>query len=694
MEILQLLNILWRRRFVVAASVVFFVSAAVAASVLLPKTWEASTEVLVAGQDSAASLLNDLGLNEMAASMSSTDDIQDKIYLATSRPVLDEVVWRMQLRDEHGQLLDADELKGGGGLLGGIKGAPSVTVTQVTGTDVLQITATGPSPEAAVLMADTLAKVTIDRTTEQARAETREAQAFIQDQLVEVTEELDASFARIAEAQRETEVIDLDSEVRAAVTRLSDLLLEQEQIAAKLADVRARLRVARSQRAAESASGLSAATMTTNPVIGDLRRKLAEHRWSRESLLADHHTERSPEVRSLDAKISATEAELQQAVDEMTAFDPTAATLEADLAGLRQQSSEISEAIDRTTEAFSSYPDKMRALAQLEVASSSAEAVYRSLQDQSFQIGIAEAMTMADLRVVAPAERPDRPASPRILVNLLAGIVLGVGFGGVSALAFEFMDDTVKTAERLQASWNLPILGRIPQYKIRERPALARLAPTDALAEAHRTVRHSIAFASLDDPARRLAVTSATPGEGKSTVAANLAISLAQDGERVLVVDADLRRPTQHRMYPSLVATPGLVEVVSREVSAVEAIQATEVDGVWVLAAGSGPQNPTHVLESRRFSEVLDQLADAYDILLLDAPPVLAVNDPLVIARHADGVVLVVDARRTTRRMLHDARRRLDDAKITPLGAVLNKLRLSAVPYSAYARHYQTKSKR
>ena len=686
MELLKLFNIMWRRKWVVSISLIFFLLTSIIATILLPRSYTTETQVLVAGEDSTAAMLNELDLSEMAMSLNS-DDIQNKIYLATANPVVEEVIWRLQLRNSSGYLYDAEDVAGGGALSTAL-GTPAIEVSQVSGTDVLLIEATGPSPRAAQLMADTLATVYIEQTTRQDRAEIQQASLFITAQLELLNQELDAAFGQIAQVQKEDEVIDLESEVRAAVSRLSELMLEEETTAAKIAEIKARLASTKSFRQLESSAGVSATSMTTNPVVGGLRTRLTELRTKREALLLDDHTEMSPQVRELEYQISASVDELADAMVEMTGLDPAVAQLEAELSGQQHRMAEIARAIQRTTDAFATYPEKMRHLSQLTLDADAAEAVYRALKDQRFQIGVAEAMTMADVQIVAPAMLPENAASPQALLNLAMGLFLGLLFGAGSGLLLEYIDDSVRHPEDLKQVWEIPQLGLIPRFRMHATAALLNLPPTDPLCEAHRTIRNSITYASLDKPVRLLAITSSIPGEGKSTVATNLAISMAREGKRVLLVDADLRLPSQHKQFKDLIAVPGLVEVLTGAVAASDAVQSTGVERLSVLTAGTPPADPGQLVESLRMRQILGELSRGHDVVVLDTPPVLAVGDALVTARMVDKVIVVTEMHRVTKRMLSEVRNRFEAAQVVPLGFVLNKVGGDAYPYGAYSRYY------
>lgn len=694
MEILGLLAMLWRRKGTIALSTLLFLAMAGLGTWLLPKQYTAETQVIVEGDDSSSALLNDLGLSEMAMSLTkASDDITNKIYRATSAPIMRQVIWKLQLRKKTGELYLPTDVSAAG-LLGPVLGTPSVTVVQTQGTDVLVIDAVGPSREAARLMADSLADVLIAQETTDARAEYAEAQRFVADRIVAVTGELDTAYGQFAELQRNTSVIDLDAEQRAAVARLSELTMDREAVFAQIKETHAKLDAARDFNGRETPMAVSSQTLTTNPIIGKLQQQLAELTTTRQSLLLDHYTERAPEVVETDAKIAAVKSQLTDALVTQQDLDPAVATLQADLAGSLERQRALTDALDRTATAGAAFPELHKQFAQLQLKTQAAEGVYRSLQDQAFQLGIVEAMTMSDIKIVSRATRPDDPSSPKTLINLIAGLVLGLGFGVATALLRELLDDSVRLPEDAKVVWDLPHLGVIPRYRASDRPALADLPASDPLVEAHRAVRNAIEFATLDKPVHLVSVTSSVPGEGKSTLAMNLAIAAARDGRKVLLVDADLRLPTQHKRFPELRGAPGLVELLTRAQAAGDAVQHTPIDGLDVLAAGAPPPNPGTLAESLRMRQTLLELGRSYDLVIVDTPPVLAVNDPINLARAVDGVILVVEAGVATKRMLTETKQRFESAHIVPIGMVMNKVRPGAVPYGQYARYYRQAARR
>jgi tyrosine-protein kinase Etk/Wzc len=335
----------------------------------------------------------------------------------------------------------------------------------------------------------------------------------------------------------------------------------------------------------------------------------------------------------------------------------------------------------------------MREIAGLQLAADATETIYKSLLETQYQIAVAEAMTVSDMRSVEPAKAPDKHSAPKLLVYTILGFLVGGAVGLGLVFLAEYVDDSVKTADDLKEIWPLPLLGMVPLYKTRGKRTLIDTFPaTDPLFEAFRNIRNGVAFAGVDQAINILTVTSCVPGEGKSTVMTNLAICIAQDGQRVVVVDCDLRRPTQHRMFPTLSNERGLSSVLTNACSVEDALQPTSVENLSVLTSGPIPANPGRLVESLRLRQVLQQLAGKFDIVLVDAPPLLVVGDAAALARSAKGMVLVVESGKTTRRMVSDLRQRAETAGLELTGVILNKVDIRAGQnhyYGYYARHYK-----
>lgn len=688
MEVLQLYNAILRRKWLIVEAVAFFMVAAAILTFVLPKQYQATTKLIVESSDTTNSILSDLGLEEMALSMSSSsDDMMDKIALATMRPVLEEVIWKLQLRDSKGALIQPEKLIVTN-LLEEMLGAPRFSVSQAQGTAILLVTATADDAEKATLMADTLAKAYITQTENRARTETREARSFVAQQLTVIQSDLDRALGRIADAQKAEEVLDLDAEIKAAVSRVSDMLLQLEESVAATRALRAQISETETELGREDVNLVSPTSIASNAQVRDLRQLLTELRSKRHAELMEK-TEQHPDVVLLDRQIKNAEQEMDHALLEQHELSPALSELKLKLAAEEERASELRSGITRITEEFSVYPDKMRQISQLELGAQAAEKLFMSLQEQAFQIAIAEALTVSDLRVVEPAKEPEKQYRPKLLVDLILGLVMGLMFGVGLVFVFEYLDDSVKTPEDVRQVWEIPQLGVIPRFGRKDESRLIVDLPAhDPVAEAFRTVRNSIAYATLDKPPRYIALTSSIPGEGKSTVCLNLAISLARDGKRVVVIDADFRRPTQHRFWPQASNHMGVTNVLLGEKELAEAIQDLPVPNLRLLAAGPLPSDPGKLVESLKMRQLMLDIARSCDIVLVDTPPIMVVNDAVVLGRQVDQLVLVAEAGKVSRKILHDLRLRTESAGLKPLGLIFNKLD-TATRYGGYYRYYR-----
>lgn len=275
----------------------------------------------------------------------------------------------------------------------------------------------------------------------------------------------------------------------------------------------------------------------------------------------------------------------------------------------------------------------------------------RALYD-TFMTRLKETAATADLetanaRVVDPATVPTEPVKPKkaLIVAIAALLALFAGVG--LTLLLDALNNTFKSTEEIENRLNIPVLGILPQMKLQERSELARMFTTDkdkSFSESIRTIRTGVVLSGIDHPHKLMVITSSIPGEGKSTVSVNLAFALGQM-ERVLLIDADLRRPTLAKSFGFPVGTPGLANLIAGTARLDECVQ--HVDGIDMLSAGTVPPNPLELLSSPRFAKALDVLKSKYDRIIIDSPPTQAVSDAIVLSTFADSLLYVVKSAST-----------------------------------------------
>ena len=281
-----------------------------------------------------------------------------------------------------------------------------------------------------------------------------------------------------------------------------------------------------------------------------------------------------------------------------------------------------------------------------------------------------EGTSPVSLRVTQEAVTPAGPVSPRPLLNLAAGVLGGLLLGaGVVALR-ETLDTTVKTVESLGEFTRLPGLGSIPYDRNAPRQPVITVGGHSRRAEAFRKLRTNLQFSQVDDPPRIIVVTSSVPGEGKTNTAVNLALSLAEAGVSVCLVDADLRRPCVAQAF-GLVQDAGLTTVLIGRARIADVMQQA-ADGLSVLASGAVPPNPTELLASARMEKALKELAELHEVVIVDTAPLLPVADTLGLASLAQGTLLVVRAARTRRDQVCTALESLERVGVRVLGTVFS----------------------
>lgn len=293
---------------------------------------------------------------------------------------------------------------------------------------------------------------------------------------------------------------------------------------------------------------------------------------------------------------------------------------------------------------------------------------------------------MMDINPFEPAEIELKPSHPSKKVTLALAMLLGLILGGGLGYLRDWLDDRFRTADDIK-SMGVPLLGSVPKMPELP-PALAGqqalLEPMSDVAEACRTIRTAIYFGAPKDRCRTLLITSPAPNDGKSTLASNLAIAMAQSGKRVLLVDADLRLASQHTIFhvPNEI---GLSSLLEGQVTLDQAVQQTPVNGLEILPCGPKPPSPSEMLNSPMFSELLEVLSDRYDQVIVDSPPVMGVADARIIAASCDITVLVLRAQKSTRRLSEMARDGLCSVGGNLLGIVINDVSPEhAGPYGSY----------
>lgn len=335
----------------------------------------------------------------------------------------------------------------------------------------------------------------------------------------------------------------------------------------------------------------------------------------------------------------------------------------------------------------------------LEIAASSedpgqaaeiANATAESLRQTVSELETDGNTSSVELTVIAPATTPSSPTSPSLPRNLAVGLVLALMAGVATAIIRNLLDNRVRRPEDIEKTFERPVIAKIPSSRdTKHLPLIAAQHPQSLQAEAYRDLRTNLQFMGLAEGQRSVLITSSLPGEGKSSSAINLAHVIAQSGARVLLIDADLRRPSIHQ-YLSLEGNAGLTTVLIGEAELDELVQPLETEGLDVLTSGPIPPNPSEMVGSEKMAQLLATAMAQYDFVVVDAPPLLAVTDAVVLSHHVGGALVVARSEAVKKQQLGQALEKLESAGGRTLGVILNRVPTGSRGAYSYAYTYSS----
>jgi non-specific protein-tyrosine kinase len=359
----------------------------------------------------------------------------------------------------------------------------------------------------------------------------------------------------------------------------------------------------------------------------------------------------------------------------------------ATLLGLQKQVDDMSKQIDDTNAKIALEVDPAQKL-QLETRLTEYRKLYSSLVSNYEQVRLAEAQTSTSVAVVQPAQLPTAPVWPRTMQFTLEAALVGMLLAMGVVFAIDALDGTIKNPEEILQKFGLPILGVIAEHTQLEGQPITQEQPRSPVAEAFRTLRTNVKFSSVDAPLRRIIVTSPTPQDGKTTISVNLGIVFAQSEKKVVLIDADLRRPQQHKRF-GLPNQIGLSDAMVRQLDDLpQIIQSTGVPGLMVITSGALPPNPAELLGSNKMLQVIDRLVEEFDLAIIDTPPVLTVTDAVALAPAMDGVILVAKPGVTRLAAFKQTLVQLQGVGARILGVVLNEVEPNSRKYGYYYHRY------
>ncbi len=324
--------------------------------------------------------------------------------------------------------------------------------------------------------------------------------------------------------------------------------------------------------------------------------------------------------------------------------------------------------------------------------------LYKGLLQRMKETAVSAGLTVSNIQVLDKAEKPAAPYKPNVKLNLLLAMVVGLFLGIGLAFFFEYLDNTVKTPEEVEQLIRLPSFGMVPEisYDRKKRvesgdsypvEMITHGHPKSILSEAYRNIRTSILLSFSEKPPKKIVITSPNPSEGKTTTVINTAIALSQTGAKVLVIDGDMRHPRIHKIFNGADGV-GLSNFLSGNAPLDSIIKKTEVPNLYFIPAGPVPPNPSELIGSNLFKEMIKLLGNRFDHVVLDSPPALGFADSIILSAIVDGVVLVVLGGKTPRETLQRAKEILYQVNAKILGVVINRVDIQRSDYGYYYYRY------
>jgi len=618
-------------------------------------------------------------VGELSGLTQMSNPLDTESEILRSLPLVKQTITTLKLKNAEGEPLKVEEF------------LKQLKVKSVRGTDVLDLSYRSTDAKEAAEVVNLLAKNYMENDVRTNRAEAVAARKFITKELPKIESrvlEAEQSLRQFKEANR---VVALDEEAKATVAGLSDLTDQITKAQAALADANARAGSMQTQLRLDSKQAIALTSLSQST---EVQQVLTDYRQVQNQLAVQQtrYQDGHPSIVNLKRKEAALRTQLDKRVaqtlespqsiaDQNLQMGQLKQGMTADLVKLESERLGLANQVNVLRNAYVINRNRANVLPrleqiqrglerQLQVARTTYEELLKHLQE----VQVVENQNVGNARVVSEAAAPDQPISPRILLNLALGGFLGVLAGVAVAAMLEAIDHSVKTIDEVKRLLDFPLLGTIPRLsqKLGESATTVpvRDNPYSPVSAAFEMLQTTLGFTLTDKALKVVLVTSALPTEGKSFVAANLAVSNAQMGRRVLLIDADMRRPSQHEIW-QLPNFKGLSDVLVGQAE----YQTSVTEGLInldILTAGTIPPNPMALLKSQRIASVIEAARADYDFIVIDTPPIALAAEGLTLGKLADGVLLVVRPGVVNTGAIATAKSLLEQSGQHVLGMVMN----------------------
>ena len=549
----------------------------------------------------------------------------------------------------------------------------NIGISPTRGSRLVTVSFTSPDAEFSQRVVNAWVRNFIEQSLARRYEASSYARNFLEERLGQLRERLEESERDLVTYAENQAIINLPTGITDAQGKQG----ERSIVVEDLATLNQALAQATADRIAAASRNNSRADTTrealTNTAITGMRQERAEVAAEYARLLAQFQPDyppvqaRAAQLRQLDNSIATEEARIRR-------------SLGSDYASAEQRETSLRQRVDALK---TQLLDQRRRSIQYNIYQREADTnreLYDALLQRYKEIGVAGGVGSNNISIIDPAQVPDKPSSPRVALNLLLSLLVGLGLGVGAAFLLEQIDEAIRDPSEIPEITGLPLLGAVPISEDDEDPFEALADLKSPQSEAYLSIRTNLEFATDHGVPRSLTTTSTRAGEGKSTTAYALAKSLARARRRVILVDCDLRSPSVHQVM-EMDNKIGTSNFLSGDDDLDRMIRPTTIEGLSIMPAGPQPPNAGELLSSARLEMLVEELGRRFDHVVVDSPPVLGLADAILIASRVEGVVYAVEANAVRRGMVQTAVRRLRQAGIKPIGVVFTKFNARKAQY-------------
>ncbi len=692
----DLLRILHKHRLMIVAVVAVMVTVVAVVTYRIQPVYEAAARIEINGE--TPDLTN---LRELFLQMPTSEDyVQTQVRILQSDDLAMQTVRALHLYEdpqfavrpagsnENAPFTSTEELR----LIGMFHS--HLSVAAVRSSRLVEVKFESTNPKEAADVVNTLSDLFVENNFRKKYESAMQASDWMAEQMRELKVKMEQSHEALIKYERDNQIFALDQGQNVTVTKLADLNRDLTEAEADRIAKESQYELVKTHRLSELTA------VVQNAVIQDLQKQRAA--------ISGQLTDARGTLGPKHPRVLQLERQLQDLDTQIQSQEQAAASrIETDYQAALNKEDLLRKAFDQQKNEANTLNSKLVEYSLLRRDYETNQQLYEGLLQRLKEAGISSGLRSSNIHVVDRARPPINPIRPRKSLNLMLSMVVGLALGCALALFNEYLDNSVKIPEEVEQLVNLPVLGIIPavssvmSYASRRRPLaqsaattgttseLATVAqPQSVVSEAYRALRTSILLSASRHAPQLILISSGQPREGKTTTALNLAITLAQRGDRVALVDTDLRRPRIHRSF-QMPNDRGLSTFLTSQAAPEDlARPVRQVPNLYVITSGPTPPNPAELLSSEPLEALFAELRRHFDFIVLDSPPAISVADSMILAAHADGVMLVVHGGVTTRETLKHTTKLMNSVNARILGIVLNNVDVRSVDYKYYYSNY------